>query len=250
MYPWHVRKRVRMDHYLSCTRAYFNQIHSKQCSEIKDIVSCMLINKARLALKSEPFGFNDQISGEVAQGIILYGDKLISNSENDCEDDEEVKELNQLGQYIKNTVSVALLEVTIPVCTDDCENYMTSVYNLYPYPLSKKHCFEYKAVCVGECLSVIESFIGREAKKGFVAAIVLKTSHGETGVKFPRDCEVPINVFEDHIRHFLVGQRDWLLPMAVHLIIPGDGQISVLNVTANAEKEVKRYTVNSIDGVF
>ena len=75
-----------MEQFISCTRSYFKQIHSKQCNEIRELVSCMQINKVKWMLKSEPFGYNDQISVEVAEGIVIHGDKLVSNSEQEWED--------------------------------------------------------------------------------------------------------------------------------------------------------------------
>ena len=231
-----------MEQFITCTRAYFNQIHSKRCNEIRELVSHLQINKVKWMLKSDPFGYNEQISSEVAEGIVIHGDKLVSNSEQEWEDDPELVAINQIGDNARNAVPVTLLEVGINTCASHAE-CMNNVHSLYPSPSTKKLYSENKTECLGECLNVIESFMAGAGGTGYVAAVVLKTSFGESGVRFPKGCEVPIEVLERHIQHFLVTRKDLIQPMAVHLIIPG---VSQIGISILAREKSERYMVKFI----
>ena len=239
-----VRTGETMDQFISCTRGYFKQIHSKQISEIRDLVSTLYISKIRCMLKSDPFGYNMQISQEVAEGIVLYGDKIVSNSEYEHEDDPELKPLNQIGQDMQNMVPVNFLEMDIHQGGMP-ESYMNSFRSLYPGHSCKKHHLENKPNCFGECLAMISSFLDTTGKTGFVAGIVLKTILGKDGLQLPRNCEVPIDVFEHHIRQMLLQREEEISPMAVHLIVPRDGNIAVSNVTKDKDR-AERYIVKWI----
>ena len=115
------------------TKAHFQQLISERNESLKDKIRFIYISTAKSVLMSPPFSYSEKISKQVSDGIVNYGDKLTLNAvaESDDEDDE-IEELNQMGDDFQTMVPITALELTIDSSVGG--NFLKPVHNLYPMP--------------------------------------------------------------------------------------------------------------------
>ena len=78
--------------------AHFQQLHSDKCASLKGKVTSVYKHTAKGILMSPPFCYPQRISMEVSEGIVDYGDKLMSNALAESDSDGDLEELNQIGE--------------------------------------------------------------------------------------------------------------------------------------------------------
>ena len=65
---------------MSVSKAELLQVLEHRNSEIKNTVCNIHINTCKGILQKPPFAYSESISNDVAEGIVNYGDKLMSNA--------------------------------------------------------------------------------------------------------------------------------------------------------------------------
>ena len=233
-------KIIKMYEPVNIDRAHFLQLHSAKNASFKETVCSMLIAKAKATLMSPPFCYPEKISKAVSEGIVKYGDKLMCNAmaESDSEDDDQdIDELNQLGDDFEAMISNTQLELNVDG-NRDCKNDVKIFRNLYPRPEKSVYV---KKSCVnkfGNGLENIRDYLNYDAHKGLTATIALIGDTNKDGVIFGGNQTVPLQIIEGQIQNFLNGRGGQILPMAVDLIVKDSSGIGIKVSTIKPHAEI------------
>ena len=171
-------------------KAHFQQHVSQRNETVKNKIASIYISTAKGTLMSPPFSYSEKISGEVSEGIVNYGDKLMSNAMAESDDDDEMDELNQIGEDFQAMVPATALELTI----DQQPPPVDMVHNLYPMPDKGFYISKSTVSQFAKGLEEIRNFLKMRAFQGFTAAIILLGQWTADGVVFGGNQTVPVEV--------------------------------------------------------
>ena len=223
-------------------KAHFLQLFSERNEVLKNKLASIHISTAKGTLISEPFHYPEKISGQVAEGIVNYGDKLMSNALAESDDEGEIDELNQIGEDFQAMVSGTLLELVVDENASDGK--LQVVEALYPMPNKEFHITKSSATQFMKALEEIRNYMKMRAFQGFSATIALVGEHTEDGVVFGGQQTVPDQVIEEQIKNMLEGRGKQLAPMAVDLITVEGHELKVATIKAN-EDTIERFIIKS-----
>ena len=221
-------------------KAHFQQLHAGKCASLKGKVMSIYKSTATGILMSHPFAYSERISREISDGIIDYGDKLMTNALAESDSEEELEDLNQMGDDMQTMVDVTLLELTID--SNPVEQKKDVVHKLYPIPQKGFHISQARANQFSKAIEEIRNHLKTRAFQGFVAAVALLGDFNEDGIVFGGQQTVPLEVIEGQIQKMLAGRGKQLAPLALDLIMVKDGQLIVSSIKAN-EDAVEHFTI-------
>ena len=223
-----------MDVPLCYGKVHFQQHHSGRYEALKEKIASIYTSTAKGILMSPPFSYCESISREVSEGIVNYGDKLMCNAMAESDDeDEEMDELNQLGDDFQAMVDLTLLVLTIDENEADAKKDV--VQRLYTLPKKGFHISQGKTLQFMKAIEEMRNYLKTRAFQGFIAAIALLGEVTEDGVVFGGKQTVPVEVIEGQIQNMLAGRGKQLTPLAVDLIMVQNGQLKVSTIRANED---------------
>ena len=224
------------------TKAHFQQLHSEKCASLKSKMTSIYKSHVKGILMSPPFSYTEGISKGVSDGVVDYGDKLLSSVMVDSDDEGELDEVNQVGDDMQAMVDVTLLELVIN--DHPTESQRQIIHKLYPIPQKGFHISQITVMQFAKALEEIRNFLKMRAFQGFVAAVALLGDFSEDGVVFGGQQTVPLEVIESQVQNMLAGRGKQLAPLAVDVIMEKEGQLVVSSIKAN-EDDVEHFTISA-----
>ena len=226
-------------------KPHFEQHMSQRNESLKNRLASIHISTAKGILMSPPFCYSENISREISDGIVNYADKLMSNAMADSDDeDDEMIELNQMGDDFQAMVDTTLLLLIIDDKASHQKVLMDTLQRLYPVPKKAFHISRATTPQFYKGLEEMRSYLKTRAFLGFSATIALVGDYTEDGAVFGGQQTVPLGVIENQIKSMMEARGKQLAPMVVDLITVTDGQLFVSTIKAN-DDDVERYCIQS-----
>ena len=230
-----------MDDPLHCGKAHFEQIFSERNDVLKDKIASIYTSTVKGTLISPPFCYSERISKEVSEGIVNYGDKLMSNVFVESDEEDEIDEINQIGEDFQVMVYGTILELSVD--NNASQQKEIVLHTLYPMPGKAFHISKAAVNQFSKAIEEMRNYITMRAFQGFSAAIALIGEYSDDGVVFGGQQTVPVEVIESQIQNMLAGRGKQLAPMAVDLIMMKDDQLKVSTIKAN-EDAIERFSIH------
>ena len=180
--------------------------------EVRDKVGTLYMAKAKDMLMRPPFCYSEDISSEVAEGIVKFGDKIRCN----CgEEDVHADELNAIGTQFQTLQNNIVMKVKCGENMDDSQLITSS---------DESDTSDCNAASLVDTLLAVRKFVKTKAQKGLAATVIMLCECNEDGVEFPSGQTVPTEIVENEIQLMLKERSGQIFPMAVNLVIESRGK--------------------------